>query len=619
MNSRRYSKFLASLVSLFLLATLLGGAAFPTSVRAAITAYTAVSAGRWRTCALTASGGVKCWGDNRGGQLGDGTTTDRTTPVDVIGLTSGISAIAAGWWHTCALTASGGVKCWGQNAHGELGDGTTEESWTPVDVIGLTSGVSAITAGWGHTCAVTASGGVKCWGYNDDGELGDGTTTERHTPVDVSGLTRGVDAIDAGGWHTCAMKHGSGLKCWGGNGAGQLGDDTTTDRYTPVNVGGLTSGVFDFSAGGWHTCALTPGGVKCWGLNINGQLGDGTTDYRTKPVNVIGLTSGVDAIDAGEYHTCALTSGGGVKCWGWGGQMGNGTNTDSTTPVEVSDLTSGVSAITAGGNHTCALTASGGVKCWGDNWLGQLGDGTTTDRRTPVDVVGSSPPSVASITRKDTNPTHAVSVHFAVTFSAAVTGVDKTDFSLTTTGVSGAYVTTVSGTGTTYIVTVNTGSENGSLRLDVVNDGTILDLASNPLSSGFTSGDSYSVDKTKPTVVSSLRVNPTPTTANSVDFTVTFSESVTGVDTSDFSLTTTGSITGASVTGVSGTGAIYTITVSTGSGNGSLRLDVADDDSIIDGVGNPLGGAGAGNGNFTSGEVYIVNKTYRIYLPLVIR
>jgi len=512
MNTRRYSKFLASLVVLSLLATLLGSAAFPTSVRAAITTYTAISAGRWYTCALTTSGGVKCWGQNGYGQLGDGTTTDRTTPVDVIGLTSGVSAITTGWFHTCALTASGGVKCWGDNWYGKLGDGTTEERGTPVDVIGLTSGVSAITAGWGHTCALTASGGVKCWGFNDDGELGDGTTDGRTTPVNVSGLTNGFIAIDAGGWHTCALKYGSGVKCWGANAAGQLGDGTTTDRYTPVNVGGLATGDA-ISAGGWHTCAVAFGGVKCWGFNNNGQLGDGTTDYRTTPVDVSGLTSGVSAIAAGEYHTCALTSGGGVKCWGWGGQLGNGTNTDSTTPVDVSGLASGVSAIAAGGNHTCALTVSGGVKCWGDNWLGQLGDGTTTDRRTPVDVFGSSPPSVASITRKDTNPTNAASVHFTVTFSADVTGVDI----------------------------------------------------------------------------------------------------------SDFTLTTTGGISGASVTGVTGGPTAYTVTVNTGTGNGTIRLDVEDNDSIVDAASNPLGGVGAGNGNFTTGETYVVNKTFRIYLPLVIR
>ncbi|MGA9350442.1 MAG: hypothetical protein WBW48_16795, partial [Anaerolineae bacterium] len=188
------------------------------------------------------------------------------------------TAIAAGYRHTCALTA-GGVKCWGYNGYGQLGDGTWTWRNTPVDVSGLTSGVTTIAAGSYHTCALTAGGGAKCWGHNNNGQLGDGTTTNRNTPVDVSGLTSGVDAIAAGSYHTCALTAG-GVKCWGLNDYGQLGDGTTTNRNTPVDVSGLTSGVAAIAAGYYHTCALTAGGVKCWGRNNNGQLGDGTTTDR---------------------------------------------------------------------------------------------------------------------------------------------------------------------------------------------------------------------------------------------------------------------------------------------------------------------------------------------------
>jgi len=350
---------------------------------------TAIDAGRYHTCALTAGGGVKCWGSNFFGQLGDGTTTDRNTPANVSGLASGVRGIRAGVGHTCARTAGGGVKCWGGNWYGQLGDGTTTSRLTPVDVSGLASGVSGFTAGLGHTCARTAEGGVKCWGYNFYGQLGDGTTTDRHTPVDVSGLASGVSAITAGGLHTCGLTSEGGVKCWGRNGAGQLGDGTTTDRYTPVDVSGLASGISAIAAGIYHTCALTAGGgVKCWGWNKEGQLGDGTTTQRYTPVDVSGLASGISAIAAGDHHTCALTAGGGVKCWGWNyyGQLGDGTITNRLTPVDVSGLASGVTAIAAG-DHTCALTAGGGVKCWGGNQWGQLGDGTTTDRHTPVSVV----------------------------------------------------------------------------------------------------------------------------------------------------------------------------------------------------------------------------------------
>ena len=382
----------------------------PTPIPTTPVGATAVSAGGSHTCALTKSGGVRCWGANSIGQLGDGTTVARAMSVDVIGLTSGVVGVSAGLYHTCAMTTAGGIKCWGLNFHGQLGDGTKEDSAFPRDVTGLSKGVIAVSAGARHTCAVTTEGGVKCWGYNSVGQIGNGPQTGMGyaMPVDVFGLTSGVAAVSAGGWHTCALTAAGGVKCWGANSYGQIGDGTTKTRTTPIDVVGLTSGVAAVSAGGYHTCALTTeGGVKCWGWNLSGQLG-GTTPRGTWTgtlVNVAGLATGVAAVFAGTDHMCALTTTGSIRCWGANaiGQLGDGTTTDRTTPVDVFGLTRGVASVSTRGagasctksggwkcspNHTCAVTAAGTVKCWGLNYFGQLGDGTTTDRAAPVDVVG---------------------------------------------------------------------------------------------------------------------------------------------------------------------------------------------------------------------------------------
>ena len=369
----------------------IGTRPYPDNVLGLSSGVAAITAGTYHACALTTAGAVKCWGSNLYWETGSaGDTTPRYTPVDVPGLSSGALAIAAGTNHTCAITSSNGVKCWGRADGGELGNGmATTAGPNPVDVTGLTSGVLAIVAGDRHTCALTSAGGMKCWGYNFYGQVGDSLPgTNRTTPFDVPGLTSGVAAIAAGGMHTCARTGAGAVKCWGYNGQGQLGDGTTTNRPAPVDVVALGSGATLLAAGSGHTCVLVTAGLQCWGYNIEGQLGD-ARPKRVIPADIRGVGA-LASVAAGQQHSCAVTSGGGAKCWGdnLNRQLGDGTTTARILPVDVSGLSSGVSTVGVGAYHSCARTTAGGVKCWGNNGSGSLGNNSTTNSATPVDVTG---------------------------------------------------------------------------------------------------------------------------------------------------------------------------------------------------------------------------------------
>ncbi|MCE7981366.1 MAG: RCC1 repeat-containing protein [Caldilinea sp. CFX5] len=362
----------------------------PVTVQGLHSGVTAISTGGAHTCALLQTGGVKCWGYNWAGQLGDGSTESRLTPITVSGLTQGIMALSTGLQHTCALTTTGSVLCWGRNDLGQLGDGSNTDRHTPVAVTNLTANITAISGGSGHTCALTTNGEIFCWGGNFSGPLGDGTTINRNTPVAVQGINGGIAAIHAGGGHTCALTTVGSILCWGANGSGQVGDGANINQTKPVAVQGLSSGVKALSAGGSHTCALTQTDLFCWGANAVGQLGNGTTIDKPMPTPVTGLASGVRGISAGNGYTCIVTDDGRVRCWGYNadGQLGDGTPGNHRMVTLVSGLDSGVTAVSASTDHTCALKATGAVLCWGFNGRWQLGDGTTFDQQTPVPVSG---------------------------------------------------------------------------------------------------------------------------------------------------------------------------------------------------------------------------------------
>jgi len=299
------------------------------------------------------------------------------------------ASVAGGWQHTCAL-AGGTLRCWGRNHHGQLGDGTTADSRSPVDVatLRLVADVAALDT---HSCALLEIGEVHCWGANASGQLGDGSTEERHEPVATDGLGSAV-RVGVGSSFSCALLATGAVSCWGTNSVGQLGTSFVSgSSSSPVSVHGIDAAV-GLTVSSAHGCVVEEpdGTVSCWGWNVEGQLGNGTTTDATEPTRVLGLAGAVQVSSNGR-HTCALVGAtGSVSCWGWNdfGQLGNGTMTRSTTPVVVAGLDRPAVQVSAGGGHTCALLDDASVECWGLNDFGQLGDGTTDASNMPVMVLG---------------------------------------------------------------------------------------------------------------------------------------------------------------------------------------------------------------------------------------
>eukprot|EP00771_Trimastix_marina_P001282 gnl/Trimastix_PCT/2341.p1 GENE.gnl/Trimastix_PCT/2341~~gnl/Trimastix_PCT/2341.p1 ORF type:complete len:723 (-),score=104.11 gnl/Trimastix_PCT/2341:234-2402(-) len=357
-----------------------------------------VACGAAHSLALTAQGAVFAWGSNHHGELGDGTTTDRHIPVelDPAGRVAAfhLQRIAGGSNHTLALTPQGEVFAWGLNGHGQLGNGTTTNRTDPIRVGGLLAGkrVVKIACGWLHSLALTSEGEVYTWGSNDNGQLGDGTTTERHLPVRVGGPLSTAHVVQISSFydHCLALTDRGGVYTWGRNGKGQLGDGTATDRSIPIQVGGLlvNERVVRVIAGGRHSLALNDQGeLFAWGNNGRGRLGDGTTTDRHSPIRVP-LPHRITKVAACALHTLALTDQGTLFTWGWNedGSLGDGTTTNRHSPIQVHGPLARhrVVRIAVGDGHNLALADDGKLFVWGRNGRGQLGDGSTTDRLVPL-------------------------------------------------------------------------------------------------------------------------------------------------------------------------------------------------------------------------------------------
>lgn len=319
-------------------------------------------------------------------------------PQWVSGLRSGVAWLSAGEDHTCVVTTAGAVRCWGSNTWGMLGDATRVDRSTPVTPTGLTSGMRSVSAGAQQTCAQRTTGAVLCWGLNGSGGLGDGTTTDRLSPVTVKGLPSDVTSVSAGFTYACALTSGGRLWCWGGNrwlaGAGEY-FALTTARLVPL------TGVKQVVARLDRTCAVTTAGATwCWGGP--GEIGDGRIYLPDAPVPARVLTLGdnsTSAVAPGQVSTCVLTPAGAVRCWGYGEPVlddllfGNTHTIGAWRPQPVTGLTAGVVQVDNNYNHRRALTSAGAVLCWGRGVEGQLGRGTTAARTTSVAGEQSPRPS----------------------------------------------------------------------------------------------------------------------------------------------------------------------------------------------------------------------------------
>ncbi len=341
-----------------------------------------MSAGDDVTCAKVADGTARCWGNKNWGQLGNGRVPVTSLPVTVTGL-SHLSAISAGSRNTCAELADRNVKCWGVRI-GWHGFGSV-----PIPAVLGFANTIALSVGGSFACAVRIGGQVRCMGWNNSGDLGDGDIDTHPTPVDVLGITSAV-AVSAGTAHACALLADGTVMCWGSNQHGEVGSGSiSTGVLAPVAVREI-SGAIGIAAGADHTCALlATRTVMCWGGNTSGQLGNGyVSNDSLSPVPVTGLHD-VSAIAAGRDYTCAVMNNGTAECWGsnFSGTLGNGTTHDSSTPVAVHGGTNAV-GITTGSTHACVALADNSARCWGDNSYGKLGNHSQKASTLPVQVLG---------------------------------------------------------------------------------------------------------------------------------------------------------------------------------------------------------------------------------------
>jgi alpha-tubulin suppressor-like RCC1 family protein len=361
------------------------------STTSPLSGVTAIAAGDLHTCALMSDRSVKCWGSNLEGQLGDGTIISKSYPAKVSGINTATQLAAS--YHTCAILSDNTTQCWGRGDSGQLGDNNSTGSRTSVVVSGLGSAKS-IDASPRSSCATLIDNTTKCWG--------DYYISNQNSPNTIVGITN-THTVATGYGHACVLLNDQTIQCWGDGGRGQLGNGSSSSNSNPVTVSSISTATA-IAVGGnqaGHSCALlSDNTIQCWGANDYGQLGDGTQTDRSTPTAVSSISTAIAVAVGGggegcggvgcynSGHSCAVLSNNTIQCWGANdyGQLGNGTTDNSSLPVTVPGI-SNATEVTAGFQHTCALLSDSTVKCWGYNNQGQLGDGTKQSKLTPKMVL----------------------------------------------------------------------------------------------------------------------------------------------------------------------------------------------------------------------------------------
>ena len=361
------------------------------STTSPLSGVTAIAAGDLHTCALMSDGSIKCWGSNLEGQLGDGTIVSKNRPVRVSGINTATQLAAS--YHTCALLSDNTSRCWGRGYNGQLGDGNATSSRSPVSVSGLST-VKSIDTAPRSSCATLIDNTTQCWG--------DYYISNQNSPNTITGITN-AHTVATGYGHACVLLNDQTIQCWGEGSSGQLGNGSSSSNSNPVTVSSISTATA-IAVGGnqaGHSCALlSDNTIQCWGANDYGQLGDGTQTDSSTPTAVSSVSTaiaiavggggegcgGVGCYNSG--HSCAVLSNNTVQCWGANdfGQLGDGTTDNSSLPVTVPGI-SNATGVAAGYQHTCALLSDSTVKCWGYNNQGQLGDGTKQSKLTPEMVI----------------------------------------------------------------------------------------------------------------------------------------------------------------------------------------------------------------------------------------